>query len=412
MTQRGRGNARRIAVVLKGYPRLSETFIAQEILGLEKAGLDLELWSLRHPTDKATHPIHDEIAGPVRYLPEYLYREPWRVLKGLAAAAGMQGFWPAFAAFFRDWVRDPTPNRGRRFGQAAVLARELPTDIGFLYAHFLHTPASVTRYAAEFRGLPWGCSAHAKDIWTSKTWDKREKLAAMQWLVTCTGTGADHLRALAPEQGRVALVYHGLDLGRFPDPGSRPPQDPAAPVTLLSVGRLVEKKGYDDLLTALAALPERLDWRLVHIGGGSLKDRLEARAADLGIAERIEWRGPRPQTEVLAAYRNADLFVLPSKIAGDGDRDGIPNVLMEAQSQRLACLSTAVSAIPELIVDGETGILVPPGDPAALTEALATLIDDPALRARLGDAARQRLAARFRHDAGIAELATRLRSAA
>jgi len=407
----GEAGARRIAVILKGYPRLSETFIAQEVLGLEKSGLALELWALRHPTDQATHPIHDEIAAPVRYLPEYLHREPWRVLKGLAVAAGMQGFWPAFGTFMRDFLRDPTPNRGRRFGQAAVLARELPPEIRFLYVHFLHTPASVARYAALFRGLSWACSAHAKDIWTTKDWEKREKLAAMRWLVTCTGTGARHLTALAPDPERVSLVYHGLDLARFPDPGPRPAPSAGATATLLSVGRLVEKKGYDDLLAALASLPPDLDWRFVHIGGGDLRDRLRARARDLGIAERIEWRGAQPQNVVLEAYRAADLFVLPSKIAGDGDRDGIPNVLMEAQSQRLACLSTAVSAIPELIEDGATGVLVPPGDVPALSTALERLLREPELRDRLGNGGRARLEAYFRHETGVAAIAERLRAA-
>ena len=378
-----------IAIVLKGYPRLSETFIAQEILGLERRGLTLRLISLRHPTDPAIHPIHREIAAPVAYLPEYLHQEPMRVLRGWLAARRLPGYRAARRLWRADLRRDPTRNRVRRFGQACVLAAELPAGIGRLHAHFLHTPGSVARYAAAMTGLPWSCSAHAKDIWTTPDWEKREKLADLDWLVTCSAVGRDHLAAL-DAGGKVALLYHGLDLARFPPPpGARPPRDggdPGDPLVVLSVGRAVEKKGYPDLLRALADLPADLNWRLVHIGGGELADNLKGKAERLGLAARVDWRGAQPQEAVLAAYREADLFVLASRIAETGDRDGLPNVLMEAQSQELACLATRISAIPELIRHGETGLLVPPGDPAAMTEALVQLIRDPDLRARLGRA--------------------------
>ena len=162
---------RRIAVVVKGYPRLSETFIAQEILGLERRGLALTIVSLRHPTDPAVHQMHGEIRAPVLYLPEYLYQEPRRVLRAWWSVRR----WPTYAAARRLWLRDlqrdPTTTRGRRVGQALVLAHELPAEVGLLYAHYLHTPASVTRYAAVLRGLPWCASAHAKDIWSTPDWE-------------------------------------------------------------------------------------------------------------------------------------------------------------------------------------------------------------------------------------------------
>jgi glycosyltransferase involved in cell wall biosynthesis len=207
----------------------------------------------------------------------------------------------------------------------------------------------------------------------------------------------------------VALCYHGVALGRFPPPPAHPEtndgSDPANPVTILSVGRAVVKKGYDDLLAALAFLPQELNWRLVHIGSGPLAKALKEEAARLGIADRIEWRGARPQPDVLAAYRTADLFVLAAKVAPDGDRDGLPNVLVEAQSQRLACISTDLSGIPELIDDDATGMLVPPGDREALAAALARLIADPALRAELGAAGAARVRAAFDADAAVEALA-------
>jgi glycosyltransferase involved in cell wall biosynthesis len=277
-----------------------------------------------------------------------------------------------------------------------------------LHAHFLHTPASVARYAAALRGLPWTGSAHAKDIWTTPEWEKREKLASCEWLVTCTSANRDHLAALAPP-GKVELVYHGVDLERFPRnaaPGSAR-DGSSEPVVVLSVARLVEKKGTEVLLEALARLSPALHWRFVHVGGGPLLKSLQARAARLGIDARVSWRGALTQDEVLAEYRKADLFALASRIARSGDRDGLPNVIAEAQSQGLACVATRVSAIPELVRDGQTGILVPENDAEALARALEALIADPARRRALGQAAQTLVREGFALEPNIDALARR-----
>jgi glycosyltransferase involved in cell wall biosynthesis len=399
---------RKIAVVLKGYPRLSETFIAQELLGLERAGLELVLVALRRPTDAKRHPVHDEIKAPVHYLPEYLHEEPWRVFRSLLACLPKPGFLRAARAFVRDLRRDRTRNRFRRFGQALVLAAEWPGEAEWLHAHFIHTPASVTAYASLLRGVPWTCSAHAKDIWTSPDWELAGKLASARWVVTCTRTGFEHLKALAGGKGRVHLSYHGLDLARFgPFDGMRPERDgsdPADPVLLVSVGRAVEKKGYDTLMRALVLLPANLSWRFEHIGGGEQLDRLKVLADELGIADRVRWKGALAQEEVLAHYRRADIFALACRIAADGDRDGLPNVLVEAASQKLTCVSTDVSGVPELLTDGENGLVVPPDDPAALAGALEQAIREPALRKRLGEAADRRVRGHFDHMSSIRRL--------
>jgi len=403
----------RVAFVVKGYPRLSEAFIAQEIAALERRGLDLLIVSLRRPTDERVHPVHREIKAQVEYLPEYLYRQPLRVWRAWLAVRRLPTYRSAKAIWLRDLRRDPTPNRIRRFGQALVLAAEMPPDVARLHAHFLHTPASVARYCATLRGLPWSGSAHAKDIWTTPEWEKREKLADCDWLVTCTRTNREHLAALAPA-GRVELVYHGVDLARFGIKGAATRMlhdmsdgsDARHPVTILSVSRLVEKKGTDVLLDALARLPSHLHWRLVHVGGGPLKGRLQKQARNLGISERITWRGPLAQDELLGEYRKADVFALACRIARDGDRDGLPNVLAEAQSQGLACVATRVSAIPELIRD-DTGVLVSEADTVAFAAALEGLITDPARRRALGDAGQARLRAEFSLDANFERLAAK-----
>lgn len=399
-----------VAVLLKGWPRLSESFVARELVALEARGLSLFLVSLRHPTDRARHPDHERLRAAVLYLPEYLYQEPRRVLRGLVRAFARPGFVRALRAWLRDFRRDPTANRGRRLGQAFVLAAELPASVRHLHAHFLHTPASVARYTALLTGLPFSISAHAKDIWTIPTWEKREKLEAAHFTVTCTRLNFDHLRGLAPEAD-VTLLYHGVDARLFTPPPARPPRDgsdPGDPVRLLAVARAMPKKGLDTLLDALARLPADLAWRFDHVGGGPLLEELRARAERLGIAGKIGWHGGQPQPRVIELMREADLLALPARIAADGDRDGLPNVLLEAMAVELAVVATPISAIPEAIEDGRTGLLVPPDDAEALANALLRLARDPALRRRLGTAARATVLARFTDEAGLDRLAARL----
>ncbi|GAA6196879.1 glycosyltransferase [Pseudophaeobacter arcticus] len=400
-----------LAVLVKGWPRLSETFIAQELVALEEAGLDFEIWSLRHPTDVKRHPLHERLKAKVRYLPEYLYQEPDRVWAARAEAQALPGYAEAYRIWRADLARDPSRNRIRRFGQACVLAAEAPAEVLGLYAHFLHTPASVARYAAIMRGLPWSFSAHAKDIWTSPDWEISEKLSSQHhgaaFGATCTGFGARHLQQMSDDPSRIDLIYHGLDLARFPAPPTREWRAAGDPLKLMSVGRLVEKKGFDRLIAAMALLPQDLDWHWTHIGGGGLSDLLQDMAQDAGIAQQITWRGACDQPEVIAAMRASDLFVLPSRVAADGDRDGLPNVLMEAASQLLPILSTPVSAIPEFIDSGTHGLLSK-DDPKALAEAILSLAHNPKMAQDMAEAALLRLRRDFGMDPGIAQLVTRL----
>ncbi len=399
---------KRLVVVVKGYPRLSETFIAQELRGLELAGFDLVIVSLRHPTDQKRHAVHDEMLAPVMYLPEYLYQEPLRVLRGLWRASRLPGFRATLRSFLRDLRRDLTPNRIRRFGQAAVLVAEWPQGGTWLHAHFIHTPASVADYAARIMARGWTVSAHAKDIWTSPDWELAGKLDRARWAVTCTAMGHKHLQSLATDPARVHLSYHGLNLDRFPPFTQNRPlrdgSDAADPVQIISVGRAVPKKGYDILLHALALLPPALHWHFTHIGGGPDRASLQSLAATLGIADRITWRGSVAQDEVLAAYRTSDLFALACRITPDGDRDGLPNVLVEAASQGLPCVTTNISGIPELFTDGENGWLVPPDDAKALSAALHAAITAPPDRAHLGSAAAAKVRATLDFHTSIADL--------
>lgn len=397
-----------MVVLLKGYPRLSETFIAQELRGLERAGFRLELFSMRHPTDKKRHPVHAEIEAPVHYLPEYLHHEPGRVVRALLHWMGKPSFYKAAKSFLKDLPRDLTPNRFRRFGQALVLAREWPVGAEWLHVHFIHTPAAVGRYASQLLDMPWTISAHAKDIWTSPGWELSDKLDEARWTVTCTDGGLTRLRALSSRKDRVHLSYHGLDLSRFPPPrreaATRDGSDPGDPIVILAVGRAVEKKGFDILLQALALLPAELSWRLDHVGGGEELATLKPLADELGLSGRVHWHGAMSQQEVLEHYSRADIFALPCRIGKDGDRDGLPNVLVEAASQRILCVSTTISGIPELFTHEENGLLVEPEDPQALAETLERAIRNPAERDRMAARAEDKVRGHFDHLTSIRDL--------
>ena len=401
-----------VCVVADRWPRVSSTFVAQELVGLEKEGLSLWLATFGKP-DQVSHAILDELKAPIHRLPN----QPWKSVRYWRALAKVRR-WPGYphakAMLKADLTYGKKPKRLRKyFARAVVLAAELPSDTRVIYAHFLNLTTTIARYAAAIAGLPLTASGHARDIWTAPEAELRAKLAQLQWCATCTAPGAERLEELADQPGKIHLVYHGLSFERFPtEPPVRSRRDGSAPddpVLLLSVGRAVEKKGFDMMLEALANLPGDLSWRWHHVGAGALLDRLQERARELGLDQRIEWHGAEGQASVIERYRTCDLFVLPSREAGDGDRDGLPNVLMEAQSQGLACLSTSFSAIPELIVNGKTGVLVPPGEAAALTAALTHLICTPAERIRLGQAGYTRVRSAFEAETGIRHLAGLLR---
>ena len=399
-------NTDEIAIVVKGYPRLSETFIAQEILSLQNAGIKITIISLRHPTDRKQHPINKKIMAELLYLPEYLSAEPLRVIRSWMKVRSQKGYKKALRTWLKDFFRDPTPNRIRRWGQALVLSAELSPSIKHLYAHFLHTPASVTYYAALMTDRSWSVSAHAKDIWLTPYWEKNEKLLSCEWAVTCSSYGFEHLNSIV--SGKTQLSYHGLDLTSLPGP---PPTrlfntgtKTDDPIKLLSVGRAVPKKGFDILLDALSKLPDSLNWSWTHVGGGQELNKLKKIAHDLAIEKRVIWRGACDQSEVFDEYRKADIFILPSVIAKDGDRDGLPNVLMEAASQELCCIASDVAALSEFIIHEKTGLLVPPNNPDTLVQAIIKLAFDYNLRIGMGSANYNRLKENFCHKTEVSKI--------
>jgi len=396
------------------WPRVSTTFIAQELVGLEREGLRLWMVSLRE-RNEVRHALHDELMAPVHYLPRRPIFSPLRLWRARTKVRRLPGYAVARALFKQEIKRGLTRERVKLFYWAIILAAEMPPETRLIYVHFISMPGTIGRYVSLITGLPLAGSAHARDIWTTSDREKREKLAAMRWVTTCNGPAVDELRRHTDEPDKVHLIYHGLSLKRFPEtPPDRATRDGRSdrdPVRFLSVGRAVEKKGFDVMLEALDRLDPDLRWHWHHVGAGPLVDRLKRQAAKLELTDRITWYGAQDQGTVIEHYRNCDLLVLPSKEGSDGDRDGLPNVLMEAQSQALACLATRFTAIPELIEDGETGVLVPPGDIGALKQALEQLVRSPERREKIGLAGYAHVRREFQAEEGISKIASLLREA-
>ena len=389
----------RIGYVLKVFPRLSETFILNELLAHERAGLSIEIFSLRAPTEDLVHEAVARVHAPVSYLPtgRLTVDDLWTQLG--EASVELPGFAGALADARGEDLRD--------VHQAVVLAREARArGVTHLHAHFATAATTVARLAARFAGLPYSFTAHAKDIFHESVQadDLRRKLTDAAAVVTVSDFNLAHLRELAPEAAqRMHRVYNGLDLDLYSwsDPSARPAR-------IIAVGRLVEKKGFGDLLEACALLAGRgRDVRCEIVGAGPLEADLRASIERLALEDRATLVGARTQAEVRGLVAGAAVFAAPCVVAEDGNRDGLPTVLIEAMALGTPCVATDVTGIPELVRDGETGLLVGQRDPAALATALDALLDGPDLRVRLAAAARGLVESEFdvdRNAAGIREL--------
>lgn len=411
--------APRVAYVLKGYPRLSELFIASEIWRLEQLGLDLQLYVCRPPDEDTRHPIVDRIKAEPTWLPvttslsgttaprwlarnlpafaPALRRVARRHPRGLAGAAGA-----AMSQAFRasqGW----RPHRVylKELLWAVALADEIDRGPGadHLHAHFAHGTTTVAWLASRILGLPFSFTGHAKDIYRESLNPAgllRRKLDEAAFAVTCTGANLDHLRAIAPD-ARIHLVYHGLNAELTALLDAAPAAERPPHLRIVSVGRLVPKKGFDVLIRAVGQLHRRgVAVELVVAGEtGSEAVALADLVCDLGLDGVVQFRGTVSQAQLLTELRRSSVFALACRVDDDGDRDGIPNVLVEAMAAGLPAVSTTVSGIPELITDGVNGLLVPPDDPAALADALRRLARDPELAQRLARAGTAAVHERF-----------------
>ncbi len=388
-----------VGYLTKRFPRLSETFILDEILGLEAAGVPLRLFAVADPGETTVQPDVSRVASPVVYL-----RNPAgpaaRARDGLSTVAAHARLLARAPRRYLGIVAYILRERRHRstlvnFAQAGRLARMLE-DAGarHLHAAFAHGPASVAHFVHLLTGLDFSFAAHAKDLYVTAPDLLARKVKDARFVLVCSQSAADELTRRAGGDTKVVLAPHGVDTARFaPRAGAARP--PGAPLRVLAVGRLVEKKGYLVLLEALATLERRgvaVTCRI--IGAGPQRALLAERAALLGIAGSVEFAGARTHQEIAAAYQDADVFVQASVVLESGDRDGIPNALLEAMASGLAVVASDVAGIPEVVAPG-CGLLVPPGDATALADALGRLADDEPLRGALGRGARAHSVAAF-----------------
>ena len=382
----------RILYVVSLYPCWSETFIAREIRALLEAGADVRLLSLKPPSEDLVHPEAEPLLPRVRHPPPPVtatlarlraVRAHRRALAEIAGVvAGGLAHHPidlakSVVALGRgldhlDWVRDFNPD--------------------VIHAHWATFPSTVAWMLARLLDRPFGFTAHAHDIFVNDQL-LGLKIEAAAFPVAISRYNVDWLAAHVTPRARerMTVIHCGVDLPAWPfQPEGRDPD------LIVAVGRLDPIKGFEVLIEAVATLARR--GRAVRariIGDGPLWPTLEGRVAELGLGERISFSGAMSQVEVRAAVRAATIVALPSVVAPDGDRDGIPVSLMEAMASGAPVVSTPVSGIPELIGDGHEGLLAPPGDPAALARALARLLDDPPLRRGLAEAARAKVEREF-----------------
>jgi colanic acid/amylovoran biosynthesis glycosyltransferase len=387
-------NAMRIGYVLKMYPRFSETFILNEILAHEAAGTSIDIFSLRPPRDGRFHEALARVRAPVHYL-----RLPTEGIGALAdriaTPSHVDVFWTALndaAAVLPDlWARleRAEGEKARDVFQAINLARMVrERGITHLHAHFGSLATTVARLAAHFADVPYSFTAHAKDLFHESVQppDLRRKLEDAASVITVSDFNVAFLREnYGPAAERVSRIYNGIDLQQFgyASPVSRPP-------LIVGVGRLIEKKGFGDLIAACALLRDQdRTFKCQIIGSGPLEQALRDQIARLELTNCVELLGPRPQGEVRDLVQRAAVFAAPCVIGEDGNRDGLPTVLLEAMALGTPCVSTDVTGIPEVLHHNETGLMVPQHDPAALANAIARLLDNAAQRGALAEHARR-----------------------
>lgn len=382
-----------VVYVLKRFPRLSETFILRELLELERQGQPIAIEALLPPEAGHGHPELAALKATVRYLPRHpSLRQPRVALAHLAVARRHPTRW------WREAIRARRTRTWRRFLQAGLVAHRTDRlQARHLHAHFATAAADVARIAGGLTHTPFSVTAHAKDIFHRDNQAFfRSRVDGAAAIVTVSRYNTEHLRSVL--RGAATPIHYIPNGVELPPP---PPPCPTGPV--LCVARLVPKKGIDTLIKA-CALTGADGPDLEIIGGGELLSELAQLVDELGLEGRVRLLGPRPSPEVDAAFARCSIVALPCRVAADGDRDGLPTVLLEALARGRAVISTDIIGIPEVVRDGVTGLLVPPDDPHALAAAILQLWNDPALAIRMGDSGRQLISQDYEPTASAARL--------
>ena len=384
-----------VTYILSSYPGLTTTFVDREITILRRMGIDLHVIALR-PPETILSLDQKEIQKRVTYLAplgklslikahlRFLVTHPRRYLSTLLYLVTRP-----HSSFLS---RRKTVRQFSQGVHAASLLRRTP--VNHIHAHFIHA-AIVALVVSRLLRVPYSVTAHASGDIFVKPVMLREKLSGAKFIATCTRYNQEYLNKVGKGVfgDRVKCIYHGLDVQRYQR--KQPLALNGRPV-ILGVGQLKERKGFNDLIDACGMIKELgLDFECRIIGEGPLRPQLEARVRQLDLADRVTLMGALTQEEVIDQYERASLFALPAVLARNGDRDGIPNVILEALAMELPVVSTRHSAVPEVIDDGVNGLLVEPGDSAALAQALLKLLENPEFGRVLGCRGRQTVVEKF-----------------
>lgn len=399
-----------IGYIVRSFPRLSQTFVLNEVLALEELGVQLQIFAGTNPREVLAQTQLAHVRASLTYLdsvPLELLRAAHRQIE-----RNLPGRYRATLAYVRERADLDEGyvaiSRFACFDQAIYLAfllREAAGRIARLHAHFAHAPTLIALLAHKLTGIPFSFTAHARDLFQIPPHVLAERVAAATHVVTCCEANLAYFQAVLPPMlhKKVRLIHHGVNLEGF-QPALKAIVD--LPPLIVSAGRLVEKKGFPDLLRACALLKHSgQSFRCVIYGEGPLRSELAGLADELGIAKNLEMPGERTQHELARIFQEADLFALTPFVAGDGDRDGVPNVLAEAMACGLPVVCTAVAGIPELVRHTENGWLCAPHDIEGLAGALGRLLNDPSERRRIGMAARTTVFERFDLRVAARELA-------
>jgi len=407
-----------LGYVLKGYPRISETFISNEILLLEKMGFELHLFPMRRPRENFSHASVKKIKARVDYLPTELFADFCRLISPNIFLAVKRP--SAYRRTLQISAEGIQKNKGtvaslatlKHLLQAGYLTNNIllkERNIVHLHGHFAHSPTSVTQFASFLSGTPFSFTAHAKDIYTTDKKKLRRKIEHARFITTCTNYNEVYLKTVAGNSSTpIFCIYHGIDIDLFQPQGQT---CPVVPYQILTVARMTEKKGLPTLYKALKILYEsEVQFHHTLIGDGDDREKILALISSLGLNSCCEWVGTQTHEKVLQHFSKSDLFVLPCEIAKSGDRDGIPNVLVESLAMGVPALSTEVSAIPEILLNDRTGITVPPSDPDQIAQAVKRMLTDHVLRRKLITNGRKYVEAEFDNRKWVEKLGNLFRS--
>lgn len=377
----------RLGMICSQFPEQHETFVIQELAALHESALPMRIYSLKHCHDDIIHPESLPLIDETVYL---AWNDPGLLLKACAGflARPLRSL-AALGWILRHetWALLPFLKSLVIWYQSLAIARQMKADgITHIHAHWATMPTTCAVLLQILLKRPFSFTAHAWDIFV-KNGSLAEKVRRSAMIITCTDYNRLHLQKICPQDAdKIFLNYHGVNTDLFTAGERR--IDSVKPL-FLSVGRHVEQKGYGDLIEAYRLLNERgLNFEAVIVGKGPLFEEHRLRIETYGLSAKVHLKNNMPRAELRELYRRSCAFVLPCVVAANQDRDGIPNVILEAIAMGLPVVSTTVSGVPEAVIDGKTGKLVAPHDAAALAEAIEAVAVNPAAQTEMGRAAR------------------------